>query len=167
MRLRRQTTCYWHGQAKGLSLLELLVAIAMLSIVGAIAVPHLNKSILNLSTATQMLMGSIRVARADAVSRGTRYRVVFSADSYSVQRLQLSGDGEWVPAVTSEEVNLPSGITINVVEGDGVIEFNTRGLVVPPPGEEVAEIERLSLHDSRDGDTQYLEVWPSGQVLEG
>lgn len=167
MRSRRQITGYWYSRPKGLSLLELLVAIAMLSIIGAIAIPHLNKSIFNLSTATQMLVASIRVARADAVSRGTRYRVVLGTNSYSVQRLQLSGDGEWVPASTTEEVNLPSGITINVMDGDGVIEFNTRGLVVPAPGEELAEIEQLTLHDSRDGDTKYLEVWPSGQVLGG
>lgn len=163
----RRVAGSWYVQEKGLSLVELLVTIAMVSVMGALAIPRLNQSTLNLSTATQTLVGSIRMARADAVSRGTRYRVVLGTNSYTVQRLQLNGDGEWVPASTTEAVELPPGISLSVVDGDGVIEFNTRGLIVPPPDEEVAEIEQVSVHDSHDGDTKHLAVWPSGQVLEG
>lgn len=163
--------CSPHGicdrRETGMSLVELLVIIAIVSVMGAIAIPRLNQSVLNLSTTTQTLVGSIRMARADAVSRGTRYRVILGSDSYTVQRLQRNQDGEWVPAAVSEEVELPSGISLSVIDGDGVIEFSTRGLVVPPPDEEVAQIEQISIHDSRDGDTKYLAVWPSGQVLEG
>jgi Tfp pilus assembly protein FimT len=150
-----------------MTLLEVLVVVSMIGIMGAIAVPRLNRSALNLSSAADNFIGNLRMARASAVSRGARYRVTLDADSYSIQRLQDNNeDGVWEPdgAWPSQDVDLPVGVSLTVASGDGVIEFDTRGLVAPPNAEDPPEIEEISL--SRDGDTQQVEVWPSGQVLE-
>jgi type II secretory pathway pseudopilin PulG len=160
---------WWCGRDTGLSVIELLVAIALIGVMGALAIPRLNQSVLNLSSTTQNLVGNIRMARANAVSRGAHYRITLSANSYSIERLSLDADGNWVPdpGYSSEDWDLPSGISLNVTSGDGIIEFDTRGLIVPPPDEEASEIEQVTIHDSLDGDNKYLEIWPSGQVLEG
>lgn len=159
----------WCGGETGLSVIELLVAIALIGVMGALAIPRLNQSVLNLSSATQNLVGNIRMARANAVSRGAHYRITFSANSYTIERLHLDADGNWVPApgYSSENWDLPSGISLTISNGDGIIEFDTRGLLVPPPGEDSPEIEQVTIHDSLDGDNKHLEIWPSGQVLEG
>lgn len=151
----------------GLSLVELLVAIGILGLLVALAVPRLNSRQLDLSTAAQDLVGNLRIARANATGRGAHYRATFSSDSYSIQRLQDDDDdGVWDPDGSPSQVDLPDGISLTVQDGDGVVEFNTRGLIEPNPGDAVAEIERLTLTDSQDGRTQQVEVWPSGQVQE-
>jgi type II secretory pathway pseudopilin PulG len=167
--VRERLVRWWYGRETGLSVIELLVAIALIGVMGALAIPRLNQSVLNLSSATQNLVGNIRMTRANAVSRGAHYRITLGATSYSIERLHLDADGNWVPdpGYPSEDWDLPSGISLNVTSGDGIIEFDTRGLIVPPPDEDASEIEEVTIHDSQDGDNKHLEIWPSGQVLEG
>lgn len=149
----------------GMSLIELLVAIGILGLLVALALPRLNSRQLDLSTATQDLVGNLRIARANASGRGAHYLATFSSSSYSIQRLQDNDDdGVWEPEGPSLQVDLPGGVSLTVQDGDGVVEFNARGLIEPNAGDAVAEIERLTLTDSRDGRTQQVEVWPSGQV---
>lgn len=151
---------------RGVSLIELLVAIGILGLLIALAVPRLNSSQLQLSTVMQDLVGNLRIARANATSRGAHYLATFSSSSYSIQRLQDDDDdGVWEPMGSPQQVDLPDGISLTVQNGDGVVEFNTRGLV-EPNDDAVAEIERITITDSRDGRTQQVEVWPSGQVQE-
>jgi Tfp pilus assembly protein FimT len=150
-----------------MSLVELLVAIGILGLLVALALPRLSNRQLELSAATQDLVSNLRIARANATSRGAHYLVTFSSNSYSIQRLQDDDDdGTWEPKGPPSQVDLPDGISLTVQDGDGVVEFNTRGLIEPNAGGSVAEIERLTLTDSRDGRTQQVEVWPSGQVQE-
>ncbi len=156
--------------ARGMSLIEVLVVIGLIGLMSAFALPRLNSSILNLSLAAENLAGDLRTARANALSRGARYRVTLGTTSYSVQRLQDSDeDGVWEPDARFApwEVVLPAGISLTVVAGDGVIEFDTRGLIARPLDGSPPEIEMVRLSDNRAGDTRELQVWPSGQVLEG
>jgi prepilin-type N-terminal cleavage/methylation domain-containing protein len=152
---------------RGLSLIELLVAIGILGLLVALALPRINSRQLELSTVTQDLVGNLRIARANATARGAHYRATFSSSSYSIQRLQDDDDnGSWEPEGSPLQVDLPNGVSLTVQDGDGVVEFNTRGLIEPNAGDAVAEIERLTLTDSRDGRTRQVEIWPSGQVQE-
>lgn len=153
-----------HSQ-RGMSLIELLVVIGILGLVVAVTLPGLKSSALDLSTATQNLVGDLRIARANAASHSAHYRVTISSESYTIQRLQDNdGDGVWQPTGSPQSVDLRDGISLNVESGDGVVEFNTRGLVESDNAG--PEIERITLTDSRDGKTKQVEVWPSGQVLE-
>ena len=89
------------GGESGITLIELLVAIGIISILVAVAVPNINSSQMNLTTATEEVSGDLRIARANATGRGRHYRITFGSASYSVERLEaiVDGDGNktWVP----------------------------------------------------------------------
>ena len=155
------------GDQRGISLIEVLVTIGLFAIIGGIAIPNLNSSSLNLTVALEQILGDVRMARADAITRGAHYRVTLSSESYSVERLQDDdGDGIWEPVGTAKTVDLPTGIAIVIENGDGVIEFNTRGLVTALPDGTPAEIEELVLSDTARGKNRDVEIWPSGQIME-
>jgi len=71
-----------------MSLVELLVVIGILAVLVMVTRTGLNRSALNLPAATQNLVGDLRIARANAASRGAHFRVTLSASSYTMQRLQ-------------------------------------------------------------------------------
>lgn len=156
------------GEA-GLTLLELLVSIAIIGTVGILAMPTLSNNSLDLSSAVQQFVGELRTARASATSRGAHFRVTLAATSYTLQRLQdTDANGVWEPDTKfpAGTIDLPTDISLSVTSGDGIIEFTSRGLVVPRPDDGVAEIERITLSDTAHGRAEQIEVWPSGQVQE-
>src|SRR5262249_289381 len=103
------SVCTLHAQ-RGFSLIELLVVIGIFGIVVTIALHQIKDGELDLSTATQNLVGELRIARANATSRGAHYRVTISSESYSVQRLQDDdGDGVWQPTGSPQNMKFPNG----------------------------------------------------------
>lgn len=151
---------------RGMSLIELLVTVGILSIMIAVAVPRLNSSILNLPLVEQSLIGDIRMARAHATTQGAHYRVSIYSDSYSVQRL-VAVDGVWEPdsRFPAQTVELPHGVSFS--EGAGaVIEFTTRGLLADQADGTPAAVVSITVHDALHNETKTVEVWPSGQVEE-
>jgi general secretion pathway protein H len=151
---------------QGFSLVEVLVTLALVGLLSALAVLNFNRSGLSLVDATETLAGNIRLARANAVSRGARYRVTLHSNSYSLQRLQDDdGDDVWEPdaAFPTQEVELSGGITIS--EGASVeIEFTTRGLLASLPDGIPADVIPISLSSADESQSEAIEVWPSGQV---
>lgn len=92
------------GQA-GPTLLELLVGLAIVGTLGAIAIPNLNNSSLDLSSAVQRFVGELRMARARATNSGAHFRVTLADTSYTIQRLQdANDDGVWEP-----DTSFPAG----------------------------------------------------------
>ena len=152
----------------GLTMVELLVAVSIVAIGGAMAIPAVDRSSLNLSTASDNLIAEMRLARGTAVGQGVHFRIMLDAQSYTLQRLHGPDvNGAWNPdpAFPGRNVTLPPSISM-VIEGDGVIEFNARGLIEPLPGEQVAEIETIVMNKSGSARTRTLKIWPSGQILE-
>jgi Tfp pilus assembly protein FimT len=145
---------------------EVLVAVTILALMIALAVPNFNRSGLNRMNATESLAGNIRLARANAVSRGTRYRVILGSNSYSIQRLQDDdGDGVWEPdgALGTQEIALPSGVTIT--EGASAeIEFTSRGLLASLADGTPPDVLSIYVSSVSEGQSEAIEVWPSGQV---
>ena len=169
----------WHSRRRrrsrrpigetGMTLLELLVSLAIITTVGVVAMPDLSNNDLKLDSAVQQFVGELRMARAGASSRGAHFRVTLAAASYTIQRLQdTNDDGVWEADMRfpAGSMDLPAHISFNVTNGDGIIEFTSRGLVVPRPDDGVAEIERITLSDTAHGLAKQIEVWPSGQVQE-
>lgn len=152
----------------GFTLTELMVTLTIVGLLGALAMSSVDKSALNLSSGAQDLMANLRIARANANGRGVHFRVTMGTSSYTIQRLKQDNAGNWIvdTAFPTQTVKAPRGISFSVTHGDGVIEFDTRGLVVPPAGQTVAEIEAIRISDSIKNRAQNLNVWPSGQVLE-
>ena len=157
------------GNARGMSLVELLVTLGIVAVVGAVALPRINSGTLNAKVTAQNLLGDIRMARANATTRGAHFRVTLESTSYTVERLQDDdGDGDWEPGAGLQKrtVDLPSGISLSINNGDGIIEFTTRGLIATLADGTPPEIEDVTLNDSVHGKTRHIQVWPSGQVQE-
>jgi Tfp pilus assembly protein FimT len=148
-----------------MSMIELLIAISMIALMIAVAVPRLNRSDLNMPIAVQDLLGNIRMARASAVSRGVHYRVTL-ASSYTIQRLKQNDDGTWDPdGSPAQRGDLPHDISITEGEGS-VIEFDTRGLLVSQEEDTPPDVITVELHDGQHGGDKTIQIWPSGQVEE-
>jgi hypothetical protein len=140
----------------------------MISVIGAMVIPRLNGSDLDLSNTIQTFVSDVRLARAYSVSRGAHYRVSITSNSYSVQRLQDDdGDDVWEPEGSPQIIELPAEISLSLEGGaDGQVEFDTRGLVLPRPDSGLFEIEGVTISDATRGRSALVQVWPSGQVLE-
>ena len=122
-------------QAKGFSLIELIIVIAILGIVSAIAAPNFNKyrQNTNLREAARDLSSDISFWRQRAVADNVRYRITFNqaANNYTVQRETTSGSGAYadlVPAVTKSPGNISAQITIfNITFPSAQITIQPRG----------------------------------------
>ena len=152
--------------ASGFTLLELLVVIAIIGVTAGLSLPYLRADTLDLKVEGQRFMGHMRIARANAVNRGTHYRLSISPSSYQIERLaDDDADGVWIAEATVVDLPLPAGLTLSS-DTDGVVEFDTRGFVMPPTGALLADVETLTLGDTASGKATVLEVWPSGQIVE-
>ena len=153
------TTSERHGGEQGFTLLELMVAVALFSIITAVALPTFGSNPYALWTAQQQLLGDLRMTRSDALTKGDHFRFdVKSASTYEEHRMQLVGT-QWLPRDPAVRTGtLPSGVTFTSGVGSQ-FEFNTRGLMLNP-----GAATTLTLADSRTGHNRVVTVWPSGQV---
>ena len=145
---------------KGLTVIEMIVTLGIIGILTGVAVSSFGSKTLALSSATEDLLGALRVARANATGRGVHFRVTVNANSYSIQRLQdPDEDGNWTPDGAAQQVDLPNPAYIGTGAGTA-IEFDTRGLLVPPP----AGVITIQIVNPDNGGTKEIQVWPSGQI---
>jgi prepilin-type N-terminal cleavage/methylation domain-containing protein len=148
-----------HGRVRGFTLLELLVTMSLIGIVMGIALPQFPRNAYALWTAQQQLLADLRVARADALTKGDHFRFdITGASTYLEYRMRLVG-GVWVingPPVRSR--TLPPGVTFTSGVGSH-FEFNTRGLMLNPGAATTLRLTDVSSH------TRQVTVWPSGQVM--
>lgn len=144
----------------GFTVLELIVTMSLITILMAVAMPRAPHSSLTLWNSNEQLLGDLRRARADALTRGDHFVLeITGASSYRERRMQLVGL-EWLPVDPPiRGRDLPEGITFTA--GVGMrFEFNTRGLLVIPDA-----AGNLQLHDAHSGHNRGITVWPSGQVM--
>jgi hypothetical protein len=137
--------------------------VGLIAVVFAIAMPRMPNRPFALWGVQEQLLGDLRGARGDALTKGDHFRVdITGASSYTVSRMQLNGNGTWTPRTPPLKTrNLPSGVTFT--SGSGLsFEFNTRGLMVNP-----SWAATLFLYDATHNLTRVVTVWPSGQVSPG
>jgi len=105
------------------TLLELLIAVAIFTILGAIAIPNWMALLpfYRLNGATRQVQSELHKAKSRAISERASYRLVFSTASYSVEKDDGSG---WQS--TGENKPFPEGIIL----GSGsalTLSFTSRG----------------------------------------
>ncbi len=114
--------------AKGFSLIELLIVIALIAILAAIAAPNFSKykDNANLKEAAREISGDIQLYKQRAVAENTRYRMVFDVDNndYTVER---DIGGVWNNVITDKKIGGENNNIIKVIGNTNTITFQTRG----------------------------------------
>ncbi|HKV46337.1 MAG TPA: type II secretion system protein [bacterium] len=149
----------------GFSLLEIIVALALVSAAIAIAWPIFNSSPAALAADVQDLQNNLQVTRELAVSRSLHYHLkATSASRYLIERCTAFGTSctAWA---TERTINLRPNIIFDSVTVGTTAEFSTRGYLAAP-----ATALTFTLHDTRHGNslsthwTKLVTVNPVGMV---
>ncbi|MFQ5902195.1 MAG: GspH/FimT family pseudopilin [Candidatus Binatia bacterium] len=111
-----------HG-ASGFTVIELIVAIAIATIVVAIAIPTWVTWLptLRLSNAARQVATDLQVARMKAISQNTAFQVSISSTTYVIQKCTPSCAS---PTNDSGNITLPEGITAT---SSATPQFQPRG----------------------------------------
>jgi prepilin-type N-terminal cleavage/methylation domain-containing protein len=129
MRAQRFTRQQHEYQA-GFSLMEVLVAVALVTIVFAAAGPSISamRGSFELQNATFQIANDLRLARERAIATNGKGRIVFSSDSYLLRRESPVGSGTYVD--DGAPFSLPVGVTASSNPANPT--FDSRGLTAQP-----------------------------------
>ncbi len=149
----------------GRSLIEVVVTVSMVGIISAIAMPRWNASRLNIVTARRTVLATLRLARANSITKSTHYQVSFPDSTHvalSAMYQNPAGSGNWVVDTTKvQTIALPASTQIASASLSTTVQFNTRGMAT-----NLTTVRQVSVSDSFSN-TKVLNVWPSGQMNEG
>jgi len=145
---------------------DIVVGCGVLALIVALVVPTLNSRALALPTATEHLVGALRLARAGAINRGLHVRVTVQRDAYAVEQLQdHDGDGMWTPDTTVPAWRVPLPPSVSVEQGAGtVIQFDPRGGAATPTSNLTETGVTIRLRDANKDQPRAVQILPSGQI---
>lgn len=111
---------------RGYSLLEMLVAVAVIGTVTALGVPQLGRlrAPYAADNAARMIVSHIQTARQQAIARNVRFRINYGSSSYTVQR--EASPGNFV--TDTGLIRLPTGVTLSAPNPSNPI-FDSRGML--------------------------------------
>lgn len=161
-------------------MLDVLISLGITLILLGVCVTGLRQNFTNLPVAAQAVANDLRKARMYAITRGAHYRMTLASNWYKSERLQDNdNDGVWQidTGYTSRQQDFKGGVTMVANTGNttgsgsgtsSVVEFDTRGMVVPQAGSTVPSIMTVTINGNNAVNTMrgtlYVYVWPSGQV---
>lgn len=147
-------------QARGFSLVELMVVVAMTSVLGAIAIPSLQGAtqLYSVNSSTQSVTSAVRAARYVAISRNATMRVRFNspaAGQFTV--VDLGG------AVVGPVMMLAPGVTFGTYRD---LQVDASGRIVPLTGcpNCVTGAAPASIAVGNGGRTRTVTVTANGQI---
>ncbi len=123
--------------AEGFSLIELIIAVALVAIVSAVAVPQFQRYSANadLKTAAREVAGDFFNTRQQAVEgkvgANPEYRLTFSVsgNSYALQSRE-TGAATWITAWTKSLTSFGAGVSIQSLTFTGsAVNFQKRGTI--------------------------------------
>ncbi len=138
---------------KGITLIELIICLAILSILFYIIIPEINISTFNLKTTSRNLCQEIRNIRSINMTEDSLYCIIIKEDRYLIKRSSSILRTEYLPP------NIK--ISDNIVDGSSEfskIKFNCNGAPTYPGTIKIKDI------DSR----KYMEITivpASGRIL--
>lgn len=142
---------------KAISLIELLIAMAIVTILAAITVPLLNQLLpsLQFSSTTRAISAKFRQAQEEAVTTQIRHGVRFNlSNPSSVELIKISG-GSIIPL---ESVQIPSTITLSLNFSNptyqNCITFSSNG----------APDVNGYITIAREGASKYIDISPVGTL---
>ncbi|HLW61575.1 MAG TPA: prepilin-type N-terminal cleavage/methylation domain-containing protein [bacterium] len=136
------------GASDGFSLLEIIVALALVAAAIAIAWPIFNSSPTALAADVQDLQNNLQLTRELATSRSLHYHLKATvASQYLIERCTAFGSSctAWA---TERTISLRPNIVFDALTIGTAAEFNTRGYLAAP-----ATAVTFTLHDTRHGNT--------------
>ncbi len=116
------------GSNKGFTLVEVLVVLALITVLSTIGYPALMRQIshLRLKRDARSVMSELNAARLKAITQNTKYRVEFTVpDTYT---LSVWSSGAWGDEATRPTMELSYGIDIRTPNSDFSIYFFPSGI---------------------------------------
>lgn len=147
-------------QARGVTLLESLVVIAIIGILAGIAFINFRPLGNDLHNATTELAGYLRQVRARAMATTSAYRVVVVSNTeLRVEHARACNDTTWLPEPRLS-LQLREGVTMSGIPAAGgqLVCFTSRGLTANNQN------PRITLRDRR-ANTRQVEVFVGGAVV--
>lgn len=156
-------------RARGFTLVEAMVTLAVAGILTAVAAPGLNRFMLNnqRTTVVNDLVMSVQLARSEAVRRGQRVAVCAANADGDACTESLDWTGGWmVYAITADgDEILRSFPAVENLD----ITSNTAVFIYPPPLNAPADpadanLSQWTVSDSRGAkERRYVDILPSGR----
>ena len=155
----RHTGSVRQSALHGYSLIELLVAMAVLAILTGTAFLGYRSNRLQINNAQRLVIGALRGARASAISKSVHFAVEFAAgDRLLVQRMVRDDSGWHVDPANVRTVPIPAPAYVSSTAVGARVEFDSRGVAV-----NLSTPQQIELRDSF-GVSRWLQAWPSGEI---
>jgi Tfp pilus assembly protein FimT len=126
------------GRARGVTAVELMTIVAVMIILGAIAIPWVTPVVLSgrLRGGAWQLAGDLRLARQMAVTTQKRHRICLSSCAltvgsgrYSLEREEGTAPSTyWVSATGGAATRLPTDVTVSVNTTGSKVTFDEKGM---------------------------------------
>lgn len=159
-------------KTSGYSLVEVLVAVGILGILVATALPHMDTRRETTNTTVQSVIAHLRLARSKAISTGCHYCFHKNASNkYYVRRWkEVTSAPYWASDRNILTYTLPAHVSWSLQNYVGPhgehVMFNTRGMSIDSYTNQVSpQSVRIAVWDSL-GASHTVVVTPAGQIYE-
>nr|WP_243093763.1 prepilin-type N-terminal cleavage/methylation domain-containing protein [Thermus thalpophilus] len=151
---------------RGISLLELLVALAVLGIAGSIAALNLRPLYNPLQDSVSRTEGYLKQVRAKAMATTSAYRISLRQDGKGLEASYANKcNASTFTTDLQLRLELPTEVTISIRPAGASLCFNSRGLLVLINGGNPPQEPTLTLQDNR-GRVATLAVLLGGGVVQ-
>lgn len=159
----RTTRLCWRRHARGFTLVELMVTLAVAAILLAIAAPSFKRVIVstNLADVNNALAGDLAYARTEAVSRQTSIAVTASAGSWqNGWKVAVPASGATAATVLRVHAAIPAQYVVSASSAG--VTYKAQGL----PASTSGACFTISPKPATNGQPRYLQVLPAGMLQQ-